>query len=164
MQKLKYLFFFTVSITGVLIETFPLIPSAVAGREDLPFENLRGVKNLNLEVDKKDCQLGMNKTEIVSFVYSYLNNNNIPASTNTIQTSSHVLNVSVNCEYNEFLSIFSIDLQVNQFINLDGVNTKVITYDNGRYGVIGADPFVQVEKQQLLELLQEFVYDWKTVR
>ncbi|PSB07991.1 hypothetical protein C7B62_18155 [Pleurocapsa sp. CCALA 161] len=133
-----------------------------AGRKDLPLENLSRIDNLSIKVDKEDCQLGLDENEISSSVYSYLADNNIPIDTG--RTSSHILDLSVGCESNELMSIFVIDVQVNQFINIDGVNTKVITYDNGRYGATDSIPFDEIEKGYIPELVKQFVTDWYSVR
>lgn len=135
---------------------------AFAGREDLPLENLSMIKTLSLKVDKAKCQLGLNENEINSSVYSYLRDSNIPV--DTAQPSNHILNISIACKSNELISIFSIDVQVNQFINLDGINTKVITYDDGIYGTVETRPFSQVEKENIAELIQQFVSDYNSVK
>lgn len=136
--------------------------TAFAGRKDLPLENLSMIKNMSLKVDKAKCQLGLNEDEISSSVYSYLIDSNIPI--NTAQPSNHILDISIACESNELISILSIDVQVNQFINLDGINTKVITYDDGIYGTVETRPFSQVEKESIAELIQQFVSDYNSVK
>ncbi|MDM9580423.1 hypothetical protein [Nostoc sp. GT001] len=156
-QKLAILALSTVSPLFLSVE------KAAASTSWQP-ETLREILQLQVQVAKKYCPVGINAENLKLGIETYLRRNDIPITkTNTVGSIPYI-HISIACKTREPLA-FLISLEVIQYVELNGRKIKASTYSIPEtYGTGNISGYSNSEQQFIVTMLKEFISDWKSVR
>lgn len=156
-QKLAILALSTVSPLFLSVE------KAAANTSWQP-ETLREISQLQVQVVKKYCPVGINAENIKSGIETYLSRNGIPITkTNKVDNIPYIF-ISIGCKTREPLA-FLISVEVIQYVELNGRKIKASTYSIPEtYGTGNVSGYSDSEQQLIVTMLKEFISDWKSVR
>jgi hypothetical protein len=129
-------------------------------------ETLRDISQLQIKVSKS-CPFGASEGQLRSGIENYLSQNGIPinASRSNSDTQPSLIFL-INCQDKDELGFaFTIIPQVIQSVNLNGRTIRAVTYDvPGYFGTSDSWSYSGTESEFIVELLDDFIADWHSVR
>lgn len=127
-------------------------------------ETLREISQLQVQVAKKYCPVGINAENLKSGIETHLSRNGIPIiKTNKVDNIPYIF-ISIGCKTRDPLA-FLISLEVIQYVELNGIKIKASTYSIPEtYGTGNISGYSNSEQQFIVTMLKEFISDWKSVR
>ncbi|MEM1241149.1 MAG: hypothetical protein AAGI45_15015 [Cyanobacteria bacterium P01_H01_bin.26] len=128
-------------------------------------ETLRNISQLQVQVEK-ECRVGASEERLKTGIENYLSRNGIPINTSPSTTGMQpYLYVAIECSSRSDSFAYVVASRVYQLVNLNGTSIEAATYSvSGAFGTANVSGYAGGESDIIVEILNDFIADWHSVR